>query len=172
MSEGVDVSKILESLSSKVAPAIIHALKDASHARDMVIGGETDDGPAELHEQLLHNRRQIERLEHLTSQFVLLKSRAAQQVAAAQGAYDDAYMAAATKKSIGFGDYTSAKEKDAHFNLATVEETITLRRTLALHRDVESAWDFCRILLRGAEGVQRDLELRLRMISLTNSLER
>lgn len=166
------VSQILETLSSAVAPALISALEEASQARNLVKGGEATDGPSDLHDQLLHNRRQIERLEHLTGQFLLLKARSAQQVASRKGAYDDAYMAAATKKAVGFTDYTSAKEKDAHYNLATLAETLELRKANALYRDVESAWDFCRILLRGAEGVQRDLELRLRIISLNSSLER
>jgi len=168
-----DVSKILESLSSKVAPAIIEALEQASNARNLVKAGSTDDGPADIHDQLVSNRKQIERLEHLTSTFVLLKSRAAQQVAAAKGKYEDAYMGAATKPSLGFNnEYVTAKEKDAHYNLSTVAETLELRRAEALYRDVESAHEFCRLMLRGAEGVQRDAELRMRLMSLTSAMEK
>jgi hypothetical protein len=167
-----EVDKILDSMSGEVPGVLIQAVKDAAEARSQVQSGELSDDPVTIHERLLYNRQQIERLEDLTSKFVLLKSRTAQSVAKAKGAYDDAYTAAATKPSIGFADFSSAKEKDAYFAAACVTEAIALRKAEALHRDVDSAWDYCRILLRGAEGAQRDLELRMRLISLTSSLER
>lgn len=125
-----------------------------------------------LHETLVVNRGMIERLESLTATLGFWKTRTAQAVAARKAEYDDAYMQAATKKNVGFSDYASAKEKDAHFALGTIEQTMKLRKAEATHRDVDAAWDYCRILLRGAEGVQRDMELRIRLISLRSQLER
>lgn len=171
MSEGLQ--GILAKLSTEVAPQIINTLQEATEIRNNVVAGEdVNEDPVVLHNYLLHNRAQIERLENLTAHLVLLKSRTAQLTANKRAAYDDAYMKAATKPSVGFADYATAKEKDAHFNLETVDETIQLRKAESLHRDVDSAWDYCRILLRGAEQTQRDIELRIRLISLTSSLEK
>lgn len=169
-----DLAEILEGLSSDVNPAVMTALRDATESREMVRPGDTEDSLYDIHNQLVNNRRAIERLEYLTSTLALLKSRTAQAVAARRGAYDDAYMKAATKPSVaGFGnDFTTAKEKDAAFNLAAMDEQLALRKAEAAHRDVESAWDYCRVLLRGAEGVQNDLSTRLRIITLTSQLER
>lgn len=166
------LAEILSALSVKVVPALLTVVKEAEEARSLVRTGEIEDDPYSLHHQLLYNRKQIERLEYLTSQMVLMKSRAEQQVASARAAYDDAYQKAATKPSVGFsGDYSTAKEKDAYYNLSTVDETIRLRQTEALHRDSYSAWDYCRILLRGAEGVQRDLDQRIRLLTMQGRLE-
>lgn len=165
-----ELSEILESLSDGVAPAILSALEEATEARALVRPGAEEDGVQDLHSQLLTNRRNIERLEYLTAQFVLLKSRTSQAVAARKGAYDDAYMKAATKPSVGFGDFATAREKDAVFNLSAMDETWQLRKAESMHRDVDSGWDYCRILLRGAEGVQRDLETRIRLMSMQSYL--
>ena len=166
------LTTILNALSTEVSPKIISVLEEAHETRSKVKSGVVSDSPMDLHDQLLHNRQQIERLEFLTSELVLLKSRTVQEVQNRKGLYDDAYTAAATKPSIGFADFASAKEKDAHFALGAMDEQINLRKAEKLHRDVDSAWDYTRILLRGAEGVQRDLELRIRLISLTSSLEK
>jgi hypothetical protein len=102
----------------------------------------------EMHQQLVINRAMIERLEYVTSSLGFMRTRTEQAVATAKAEYDDAYMRAATKKTVGFADYASAKEKDAHFALGTVDETLRLRKLEANHRDVTAAWDYCRTLLR------------------------
>lgn len=166
------LASILDDLSEEISPTLIEVLKEATRARENVTQGEESAGLPDIHTHLVRNRSMIEFLENATARLTLLKSRTAKAVATRKGAYDDAYMKAATKPSVGFADYASAKEKDAHYNLSTIEETMALRKAEAMHRDVESAWDYCRQLLRGAEGVQRDLETRIRLITLTSSLER
>lgn len=171
-----DLTSDLSALTSKVTEGmpdvLVRVLHEASDIRSLVKPGNAEDGPSEIHNQLLYNRAQIERLEFLTSRLVVLKSRTAQMVAKARNAYDDAYMKAATSPKIGFADYSSAKEKDAHFNANTIAETMELRKAEATHRDIDATWDMCRMLLRGAEGVQRDLELRMRLITLAGQLDR
>lgn len=175
MSEYV-LADIVDKLTEQLHPQLIKAVQGASEARAAAGQYAKDasvvDGPEELHEALIGSRAQIERLEYYVSQLVLLKAKTAQAVADRRGEYDDAYMKAATAKSVGFADYASAKEKDANFNLHTISETMKLRKAEKVHRDVDSAWDYCRILLRGAEGVHRDLEIRIRLISLSGQLDR
>lgn len=164
--------ELLSKLSKDVPEPLMKACEDATEARDLVKPGSIEDGVDDLHEQLLTNRVNIERMESLVASLTLLKSRTQQAVSARRGAYDDKYVQVATKPQVGFADYTSAKEKDAHFNAQVMEETWELRKAERLHRDADSAWDYCRLLLRGAEGVQRDLETRIRLITLRTQLER
>lgn len=171
--ENQKLENTIAEVTKGVAPGLMEAIHQARDARDAVQSEhESGDHIEGIHAQLLINRANIERLEYLTSSLGLIKARTEQAVAQRKAEYDDAYMHAATKKSVGFSDYASAKEKDAHFSLGTVEQTIRLRKVESAHRDVVAAWDYCRSLLRGAEAVQRDVELRIRLISLRSNLER
>lgn len=170
MTDSVDA--LLPILAEGLQPVLVDAVTAARAARDDVRSAHHEDGMDEIHQQLVINRAKIERLEAITSTLGLMKARSGSAVAAKRASYDDAYMHSATKKSVGFSDYASAKEKDAHAALGTIAETMELRKAENAHRDIDAAWDYCRILLRGAEGVQRDMELRIRMISLRSQLER
>lgn len=172
MAEIQNLQSALDTLTKDVAPVLIEAITQARATRDDVRAARADDDMDALHAQLVVNRGMIERLEYLTSTLGFMKSRTEVAVAQRKAEYDDAYMRSATKKAVGFSDYATAKEKDAHFSLGTVDETIRLRKAENVHRDVLAAWDYCRTLLRGAEGVQRDMELRVRLISLRSQLER
>lgn len=166
-----NLQKAVEVLGKDMSPVLIEAVTSARDYREAV-RHETDDDVETIHATLVINRGMIERLEQLVAHLGFLRSRAAQVVATRKGEYDDAYVASATKKTVGFADYASAKEKDAHFALGTIDQTIALRKAEASYRDVDAAWEFCRTMLRGAEGVQRDMELRIRLISLRSQLER
>jgi hypothetical protein len=172
MGELQNLENAFTTMAGGVSQTLIESMQIARAARDDVRAAKADDGMDEMHQQLVVNRAMIERLEYVTSSLGFMKTRTEQAVAQRRAEYDDAYMAAATKKSVGFADYASAKEKDAHFALGTVQETLNLRKAEATHRDVTAAWDYCRTLLRGAEGVQRDMELRIRLINLRSQLER
>jgi hypothetical protein len=162
---------VLATMVKDLPDVLSTSLREAAEARELIRVGTEDADLATIHGYLVHNRRMIERLEHLTATFVLMKSRTASAVAARRAAHDDAYVAAATAPSVSFGDYSSAKEKDAHYSLKTLDQQLALRKAEQSHRDVEAAHEYCRILLRGAEGVQRDLEQRIRLVSLTSRLE-
>lgn len=170
MSEGIEA--ILSTLNSEVAPQLIKSLSEISEIRKSVHAGSMEDTPVDLHTQLVFNRAAIERLEVLVGQLTLLKARTDDILSKRKAAYDDAYMKAATKPSLSLGDFSTAKEKDAHFNLAATEEMFAMRKAEAFHRDVYAAWDFARIYLRGAEQTQRDIDTRIRLITITHSLER
>lgn len=172
MSASNELAEFVAKLSEEVPHALIEAIHQVADSRNLVTSGEYGDDHETIHSMLVKNRRQIERMEEIVGNLVLLRARTQQAVNARKAAYDDAYMEAANKPSIGFGDYQSAKEKDAHFNASCVEESMSLRKAERTHSDVSSAHEYCRIMLRGAEGNQRDLELRMRLMSVANVLER
>lgn len=172
MSDLQNLENALEALTKDLPVALVEALHEARSCRDSVRSTKPEDDISALHEQLVVNRAMIERLEYLTSSLGLMKSRTEAAVAQRKAEYDDAYVAAATKKTVGFSDYASAKEKDAHAALGTVNETINLRKAEATHGNVTAAYYYCRELLHGAQGCQRDMETGIRLISLRSQLER
>lgn len=167
-----DLPALLNTLSEGVNPTLIKACTDVSHARSMVMSGDHSDSLDEIHTNLVNNRHQIERIEEITATLLLLRSRTAQALAAKKAVYEDAYASSMTKRRPSFAEFTSAKEKDANAAAETVAEALEMRKAEKVHRDVESAHEFCRVLLRGAEGTHRDLELRIRIISLSSSLDK
>jgi hypothetical protein len=162
---------VLAQMQQGMSEVLTTTLREVGEFRELIRAGDAEDDLFDMHQNLVHNRRLIERMEHITASLVVMKSRTASALASRRAAYDDAYMKAATAPGVSFGDYSSAKEKDAHYNLKTMDETIALRKAEQTHRDVEATHEYCRILLRGAEGVQRDLEARTRIVSLTSRLE-
>lgn len=164
------IEDLLTALSQDLTPTCAVVIKEARSVRDEVSVGEASDAVPDLHDRLLVNRAQIERLEYLTAQMLLARARTQQAVTDAKAEVDDAVMQTATKPSFKIGEYASAKEKEAHYALGSVEQTMRLRKAERLHRDVDSTWDYCRVLLRGAEQVQRDLESRIRIITITDRL--
>ncbi len=166
------VEKMLSTLSSGVAPQIVSVLERITEVRTAVKAGTMEDTPVDLHTQLVFNRSQIEQMEVVVAQLTLLKARSENILAEKKGEYDDAYSQAAAKPSFSLGEFASAKEKDAHYSLAATTELFAVRKAEAFHRDVYSAWDYARSLLRGAEATQRDIDTRIRLITLQSNLER
>lgn len=167
-----DLAEYVKQLSSELPPALMQAVLDVADARRGISSGDIGDDPETLHNLLVLNRRQIERIEEVVGHLVILKSRTEQAVAARKGAYTDAYNTAMNKPSVGFGsDYQSAKEKDSIAAAGAVEEAMVLRKAEKTHRDVYSAWDYCRGVLQGARDCQRDLDFRMRAFSLQGRLE-
>ena len=167
-----DLAEYVKQLSGELPPALINAVTDCADARRGITSGDIGDDPETLHRLLVQNRRQIERIEEIVGNLVILKSRTEQAVAARKGAFQDAYNTAMSKPTVGFGsDYQSAKEKDSIAAAASVDESMNLRKAEKTHRDVYSAWDYCRGVLQGARDCQRDLDFRMRAFSLQGRLE-
>jgi hypothetical protein len=53
-----------------------------------------------------------------------------------------------------------------------VAETVALRRAERVLGDVDTALEVCRLFHRGLQDVRRDLELRIRLVSVEGYLER
>jgi hypothetical protein len=167
-----DLAEFVKQLSSELPPALVQAVQDCADARRGISSGDIGDDPETLHNLLVMNRRQIERIEEIVGQLVILKSRTEQTVATRKGLYIDAYNRAMTKPSVGFGsDYQGAKEKDAIAASGAVEEAMDLRKAEKTHRDIYSAWEYCKGVLQGARDCQRDLDFRMRAFSLQGRLE-
>lgn len=131
---------------------------------------KAEDGPAELHERLIHVRANLDRLEHMLVQTVTAKSHQSGVVRQARETQEDAW--AASAQSTRTPEYTSAKERDARITLGTFETKVVLRRAEAMLAEAEFTVDQLRTLYRGLDGLRRDMETLLRAKSLATSLER
>lgn len=166
---------MIEILESVIAgPDLAKIAAVVAGARDDMLPATDADDPQTLMDQLLHNRAQIERAQAVVASLVLVKAKASRGLRDAQGAYDDRYAEAARSPKIGFGGdtYTTAKEKDAVYGAEAVAEQIALRIAENRFRDVEAVAEFSRQILRGMEGTHRDMETRIRLISLRGQLDR
>lgn len=168
MSDLNDLLRVLGDLS----PVLVRAVEEATDLRTQMTSPPLESDVDAIEEALVHNRKILDRLEHLTARLVLVRSRAAKVLAQAKGELDDALARATTAPTVGFGDYASAEEKRGTYHAAALSEVLAHRKADAFYKDVDSSWDYCRMLLRGAEGAHRDLELRLRVLSLSMQLAR
>lgn len=102
----------------------------------------------------------------------MMRGRAQQAVADAKAAYEDAWADATTRQRPGFGnEYLSAKERDARHSLLCIEQQMSLRKVEKVERSVANVYEYVRIALRGIEGVRRDLELRIRLVTMEDRLD-
>lgn len=141
-------------------------------ARDRMIPNEDNEDVVAMRTALVQNRAQIDLVQSHVASLVLYKAKAAANLRDAKAAYDDAYAKAALKPQVGFADFSTAKEKDAHYGSQAVAETIELRKAENAFRDAEAVLEFARILLRAMEGVHADINTKIRLINLSSTLDR
>jgi hypothetical protein len=166
-----DLSGLLKSLSEELPEALKHAILTVSDLRAQVGVGELDGSPADLHKQLVKNRQAMDRTETFMAQLARLHTRAqiAEQDLAAE--LEDAE-AQAVKKAGAVEEYSTAKERNARLNLHTIDQKIALRKATRQRAEISEALEYVRTLYRGMEGSRRDVETRLRMITLEGGLDR
>lgn len=167
-----ELSELLVKLDAESQEAVVKALRAAKTAREHCEVGQEGDGPEELHKRLLLARANIDRLEHIAAELGRLKAKSQQAVADCRDEYDQAFADSATDKTVGFSDYATAKEKEAHHDLKAMKQKMAMRKAERRHRDIDSAWEYVRLMHRGAEGVRKDLDTRIRLITLAGQLDR
>lgn len=115
----------------------------------------------------------MDRVEAILADIVRVRARTAQEVADRRAALNDHWNDIASKSKVGFayGD-AAPRERYARYSQETIPEERALRRAEKLDREVGAAQEIVRTFHRGLEGVRRDLDLRIRLISLAGQLER
>ncbi len=131
-----------------------------------------DDGPAKVHEALLRARAVLDRVEEIVVTLTRLKGRTHSAYVTARHALKEAEDAAYTKRSVGFGEYVTGRERDAWASTQTVTERLEFKRLERLDSEVGAALEACKIIFRGIDGVRRDADTRLRFMTFERQLER
>lgn len=165
-----ELSDLLKQLSGEIPEALEHAVRTLADIRSEVGIGESDD-PVSLHEQLVKNRAAMDRAETFVAQLGRVHSRAQIAQQDLEGELEDAE-AKALQDAGQAEEYSTAKERNARLAVRTIDQRIALRKVSRQRAEISEALEFARTLYRGMEASRRDVETRLRMITLQTGLDR
>jgi hypothetical protein len=155
-----------------ISPRLLKWVSECTTIRRALDKPDLGDGPHALHKQLLQARRALDRIEEVLTQLVALKARSRAGMLAAKWELESAESKAYNSRKIGFGEFTTGREKEAWVYSQTVVEKLTLNRLMLLDEEVTATLDIVRTLHRGADSVRRDADTRLRLMTFERSLER
>lgn len=137
---------------------------------DPELAPKVEDGPPDLHEKLIRTRANLDRVEQLYADALKAQRDIREVLNNAKHNQEDAWNDAAVKGRQP--EYSSAKEREANYSLASMEFKIKLRRAQSASNEVEFVVEHLRLMQRGLDGLRRDIELLVRAKSLSTSLER
>lgn len=150
-----------------------------TEALDLRFSGESlkpGASPAEVLDNLYGVRLRLDRIEELHARALRVKARAQRAATLATATADDAFdRAAQTRRTapvIRGDEFSSARERTAEANLATLDERIAARQATDLAHHTDEAVDVIRLVHRGLDGVRHDLHTVLRAMTLETNLER
>lgn len=148
---------------------LIEVVTTADQLRRSVQQGapQVTDGPVELHIALVQHRKALDSLEAVVARTGRWKAHADRLVAERLEALDDAELNATRLKD----DYSSALEKNMHIRTQSLEQRVAHRKAVRFRDEVAEVHQYVTTLYRGLDGSRRDLDTRLRLISLQTQLE-
>lgn len=167
----------MDSLSASckaVNDALIASLERAFATRQRLTEMSADDSvdlsPVDLHARLIEARKVVDVLEFELVKAIMLKSQAARLKSRADADVEEAEVSNASAETRV--EYMSARDRNIDVNT----RTIASRRLARIASDTSGqAYDVVRAiqeLHRGADGYRRELDSRIRAVTLTTSLER
>lgn len=165
-----ELSDLLKQLSAELAEGLEHAVRTMADLRAEVGIGD-DDAPTSLHDQLVKNRKAMDRAETFVAHLGRLHSRAQVAEADLKGELEDAE-AKALQEAGPAEEFSTARERNARLAVRTLDQRIALRKVARQRAEINEALEFARTLYRGMEASRRDVETRLRMITLQTGLDR
>ncbi len=137
---------------------------------------EVGTDPRTVLQSLQHTRRSLDRVEELLSRTVRIRARAQRMATHAGNVFDDAWDTAAqqrrTNPVVHGGEYSSARERTAEANLATLDLRVGARSTAELAHRCDEAVEVIRLAHRGLESVRQDHLAVLRALQFESSLDR
>lgn len=160
-------------MSDQLDEQLSQLMKEATEARHAIPQGDIDDGPHELHAQLLKARQATDKIEDILVRIQGALKSARLTERAAQQDVEDAEAAYVSKPKVSLsGDYATGKEKNAELLLATTDQRIVLRKAERQSTLLRDVLDYVRTLHSGANSARRDIDLRVRLIILQSQLEK
>ena len=128
------------------------------------------DSPESLIGNLRRARAVVDNLEYILCAVLVLKTKADRFKAAASDAVEDAEVAVADPGTRQ--DYVTARDRNIAVNAMTITQRRALRKATVLAVEAAAAVDIVRTMHRGADSHRRDIETRLRAVTLITTLER
>lgn len=162
------LADLLVQMAGSTTAALKVAAERAHAAREVLKDGADLRSPADLHDRLLLCRHVTDQLEEEMAGLIMFMAKVNQAVADRKGEIEDAEIAAKVPKE----EFASARDKGVMLNAATISARIKLRKAERMQREMASTLEYVRTLHRGADSTRRDVETRLRAVTLTSHLER
>lgn len=163
-------------MSATITAALEGYIREAIGLRMLAEVPPVAPDPAELQRHLLDARGRQDRVEELLRNALRIRARAQRANHAATAQADDAFDEAIHRQRCApvqsGGEFTSARERAAEANLATMDLRRTARTTAELTHVCEEAVEVIRSAYWGLSGVREDLRVLLRSTAFESHLER
>ncbi len=136
-----------------------------------------DGGPSDVLPSLLDVRQRLDRVEELLRHAMTIRAHYEAAQASATNTASDAFDTAITPRQAGTtsyagAEYTSAKERQAAANLATLGEARRARQAADDYRNAHLIVEQLRLMHRGLEGVRQDHLTVIRALQFETVLDR
>jgi len=166
---------VVASAQDDIGVFLDHAGTEAIKLRaGAVLGGSNE--PAYLAVDLREVRGRQDRIEELLRNAVRLRARVQRAAQLTQHRLDDATDQALhtnrTASVTPLGEYSSARERTAEANLATIDLRVAARDAHQLAHRCDETVDVLRLTHRGLDGVRQDIHALLRASAFESHLER
>jgi hypothetical protein len=158
------------SLWAEINPRLGELAVEAKELRESPGVSDVSEDVADLHDRLVSARQAQDRLEAILSEVGRLRSRARIAVSERQDEYDDQWRTVMEKTRIG--EYDSAKEKNARYDAGSIQQLVNLRRAKRAAADVDEVYEYINLKYRGLDAARREIDSRVRMLTVANQLER
>ncbi len=168
-------------MSEKSADEIRRSLDDMMAEARLLRSGLPDmpgvqAAPHEVHEYLLDVRRRLDRIEQLVAVAVRIRATARRFAQrkndSAESAWDEAIVRIRNAPVRRGDEFSSARERAAEANLATIALRRTARDGAEALSHAEEAHEHLKLLHRGLDGVRHDTLTVLRSVQFESHLER
>jgi len=161
----VDLGKLQKLLTDNVSEAfeIRHTLSADSYGKEI-------ETPEALYDNLKSGRHVVDRLEYILVQTMLAKSRIDQMKAQCAAEVEDAEIDVSAQRATN--DFTSARDRGIEVNTKTITQRRKLRKITELALQASSVLEAIKTMHRGADSYRRDIDTRLRAITISTALER
>lgn len=131
---------------------------------------DAEDAPMDLHHHLLEVRARYDRVESILATLIERRTRVRALVHEARENHDDVWDTSATTKRTD-RDFMAGRERVAFVNVDVIPQRRLLRRLERTEIVLDGAVESVRLIHRGLDTVRRDLDIRIRLLSLESRLE-
>lgn len=142
---------------------------EAEKLRARIARGDIGDSADQIHAQLIQARASLDRVEAIVVHLMRLRGRQRSNVARAQRILENARNEAYNETK--FDSWVTGAERAAWIAPMVEEQQQALDVEDRLLDQIEVAHEVCSMIRWGIDGVRRDCDTRLRMISVARSLE-
>lgn len=170
---GNATSQLTSEIEDKYLHAIAEKLTLAHETRQTLLildTNNTTESPETLMDAIRKCRLATDTLEGVLIDMLLIKKQTDKLKSRALATVEDAEIT--TMQNYKPTEYSGARERGIDINSRTLAERRTLRKATDLAQEASTAVEIIRTMHRGVDGHRSDLNLRLRALTLTTSLER